>query len=803
MSFYYIFVLIYNNDVMKKLAGFIVDKRYWIFSVFIILTVLSIVAIFFVNVNSDIMSYLPEKAEMTQGLHFMQGTFNMQGDAEVGVDGVNYEQMSEIMAKVEKLVAEESSEGVAKGRAIWIGTILSMQDMDESTKNMAKSIAGIDMDAMAEDMATNQSLLNIFYPNKKGEGVIVFDENAPAKYLFMLQLNVPASSDEAMGLLGDLDDILKESGYEYSIGGSTQMVKDIFDSTINEMYKYILVAVLVMFIVLFLTTTSFIEPVIFMLTIGISIIVNMGTNILFGEVSIVTFACSAVLQLGLSMDYSIFLMHAFAEEKRKNPFDEKLAMKNAIPKTFATVTASALTTVGGFLALFVMQFEIGADLGKVLAKGVFLSLVTVILLQPCLMLMMSKWTVKAEHRILLPKFKAAGKFAITHRYLIVIIAIIILVPSIVLQTLQGNNLSYLKFVDTPEREEGSIAQTVDTLSNSVIVMVPVVDRNQKPIKSYKDENIGFCEDLEALSKETGNVTAYMSIYTMLGDEAPTMLEKLTNPTVQKLLSNYPEAGMITGFVNDSNGNKKFYTIYEIMINCPAESDEAAYLVNKINESLVNRFGENEETHIHYTTGMSQAVLDLRDITPRDNQLVTIISILVILIILIITQKSLKLPIILIGLIEFGIFINLSLCYIFGEDINFMCYIILSSIQLGSTVDYAILYTDKYQKNLEFMSANEAAYKALRDSAFSILTSVAIMAGCCLSVTIVATNTIVKQITWLIARGSMISGILTIVVLPALLVVFTGNKKLKKRGRQEAKLLKLVEKAKKKQQTANQ
>jgi len=337
---------------MKKFASFVVDKRYWIFSVFVILVILSVVAIFFVNVNSDIMSYLPEKAEMTQGLHFMQGTFNMQGDAQVGVDNVDFVQMNEVMKKVEALVAEESSEGVAKGRAIWIGTILSMKDMDPSMKAMAKSLAGIDIDTMADDMKTNQSLLNIFYPNPQEDGTIVFDENVQAKYLFMLQLNVPASSDEAMNLLGDLDKILKDSGYRYSIGGSTQMVKDIFDSTINEMYKYILVAVLVMFIVLFLTTTSFIEPVIFMLTIGISIIVNMGSNILFGEVSIVTFACSAVLQLGLSMDYSIFLMHAFAEEKKKNPFDEKLAMKNAIPKTFATVTASALTTVGGFLALF-------------------------------------------------------------------------------------------------------------------------------------------------------------------------------------------------------------------------------------------------------------------------------------------------------------------------------------------------------------------------------------------------------------------------------------------------------------------
>ena len=786
---------------MKKLAEFIVNKRYWIFSVFIVLTVLSVVAIFFVNVNSDIMSYLPQKAQMTQGLNFMQSTFNMQGDAEVGVDDVNYAEMKEIMEKVEALVSEKSSSGKEKGRAIWIGSIMSMKDMPDSLKRRMPD--DLSMDEMYDSMMTNQSLLNIFYPNQDEHGVITFNETAKAKYLFMLQLNVPASSDEAMNLLGDLDSLLKETGKDYAIGGSTKMVKDIFDSTINEMYKYILVAVLVMFIVLFLTTTSFIEPVIFMLTIGISIIVNMGTNIIFGEVSIVTFACSAVLQLGLSMDYSIFLMHAFAEEKRKNPFDERLAMKNAIPKTFSTVTASALTTVGGFLALFVMQFEIGADLGKVLAKGVFLSLVTVILLQPCLMLMMSKWTEKAEHRILLPKFKGVGKFAITHRYIIVIIAIIVLVPSIVLQTLQGNNLSYLKFVDSPEYETGSIGATVETLSNSIIVMVPIRaasgDENQtleEKDAAYDKANFDFCEDLKDIAKTTGNVTAYMSIYTMMGEKTPKILDSMANPIAMAILSRYPQGAMLTGFMN-ANKEGTYYTLYEIMINCPAESEEGAEIVTMVNDALNKEFGENGATHIHYATGMSQAVLDLKDITPRDNKLVSIISILVILVILAFTQKSLKLPIILIGLIEFGIFINLSLCYIMGEDINFMCYIILSSIQLGSTVDYAILYTDKYQKNLEFMPANEAAYKALRDSAFSILTSVAIMAGCTLSVTLVATNTIVKQITWLIARGSVISGILTIVVLPALLVVFTGNKKLKKRGKEEAKLFKLLEKTKKK------
>ena len=760
---------------MKKLANFIVDKRYWIFSAFMVLVVLSVVAIFFVTVNSDIMSYLPEKATMTQGLHFMQDTFGMEGDAEVGVDNVTYTEMKAIMEKIEndKVVKK----GVKKGGVIWIGTVAEMNVPSAASSMMPK------------DMDQNQSILSIFYPNPGEDGTIVFDKEVKAKYLFMLQLKVPASSDDAMNLLERVDNILKEEVGEgnYSIGGSTKMVKDIFDSTINEMYKYILVAVLVMFIVLFLTTTSFIEPVIFMLTIGISIIVNMGTNIVFGEVSIVTFACSAVLQLGLSMDYSIFLMHAFAEEKKRT-LNEKEAMKRAIPKTFTTVTASALTTVGGFLALFAMQFEIGADLGKVLAKGVFLSLVTVILLQPCLMLLMSKWTEKAEHRIMLPKFKAVGKFAVSYRFLIVIVAIVLLVPSIVFQSLQGENLSYIKFVETPEYAEGSIQETVETLSNSVIVMVPVDD---------SEVNRAFCKDLEKIKTETGHITAYMSLYTMVEDDG--IIQIIGSDDGQRTIKAVlkEDAAMLNGFVSKDKKTGKYYTIYEIMINCKAETPEAEDLVNRINTSLSTNFGENGETHIHYTTGMAQAVMDLKDITPKDNMVVSLISIAVILVILMISQKSIKLPIILIGLIEFGIFINLSLCYLAGEDINFMCYIILSSIQLGSTVDYAILYTDKYQKNLEFMPAKEAAYKALRDSAFSILTSVAIMAGCCLSVTIVATNTIVKQITWLIARGSMISGILTIVVLPALLVVFTGNKKLKKRGREEAKKLRDEERKKKK------
>ena len=762
---------------MNKFGKFVVDKRFIILAVFIVMTIASVAMIFFVPINSDILSYLPSGLKMTDGLGKLKTTFGMEADAMIGVGDVTYEEMEAIIQKIsDKYETTDTNDpkGIKPGGILWIGMIDEMQNMD----NINMGFINIDMGEMGSQMLDNQSLLAVFYPNpdKDNNDLITFDKTVKAKYLFMLQLDVSSSSNEALNMLDDLDEnILPEN---HAIGGSTEIVRQIFRSTIDEMYKYILVAVLVMFIVLLLTTDTLIDSIIFILTIGISIIVNLGTNIVFKDVSIVTFACSAVLQLALSMDYSIFLMHSFSEEK-KRCLDEKEAMRRAVPKTFTTVTASALTTLGGFMALFVMRFGIGADLGRVLAKGVMLSLITVVLLQPCLMLMFSKVREKSAHKLMLPKFKSVAKLSISKRYIIVLIAVLMLIPAAVLQQLESNNLSYIKFVDTPEYEEGSVQQDVNTLSNSIIVLVPV-DNNANQQFIAKLEEI----KAEDSAKGSNSIAAYMSIYTMIPENYSYLLPFLENKTMMDAISKMEGAEMISGFVNDG------YTMYEIMITCDAESPEAEALLNKITAATDECFGSSEKEI--YITGMAQAVLDLKEITPTDFMLVTLISVLVILLVLIVSQKSIKMPILLVALIELGIFINLSLCYIAHEEINFMCYIILSSIQLGSTVDYAILYTDKYQRNLEYMSANEAAYKALRDSASSILTSVCIMAGCCLSVTIVASNTIVKQMTWLIARGSIISGILTVLVLPSLLVVFTGHKKLKRRGLQQSRIVKSID-----------
>lgn len=742
---------------MKRFAKFVVKYRLIILGVMLLLMIASLFAMSYVNVNSDILSYLPEDVDMTRGLNFMKENFDMQGDAIIGVQGATYEDMQELVSLI------ENKGGTKQGGIIWYGLLKEMQDIDwtilenpwvASLVNNLLNKYGLkleDLKEMTEQLSNNPEIVSLFHPDEE-------------TYLMMLQLNVPSSSNEAMDLLSEIENYFDEKGLDYAMGGSTQITREIFDSTIGEIGKYALVAVLVMFIILLLTTNSIIDPIVFMVTLGVSIVVNMGTNLILPSVSVVTYAASSILQLALSMDYAIFLMHSFAEEQKKT-LDDKLAMERAIPKTFSTISASALTTVGGFLALFAMRFKIGEDLGLVLAKGVFLSLVTVVLLQPCLMLLTNKIARKTQHRIIVPKFKNVASYAVTHRKTIVTIALLLLIPTVIMQNMV--ELSYIKFVEE-DPNPTAIEQKVDALSNSLVVIVPAKTESMDGESNIKDQY----EFLEKI-RERDDVNAVMGLFSMLPEDIAEGIVNLVNDEdMGKLMaSSGMDMSMITGFLN--NG----YTMYSVMINAESESAEGTKALNEIRAILDDTFGAGE----YYITGMTQAVSDLQDITPTDFMVVSLVSVAIIFVILLFTLKSLKMSTIVVLVIEFGIFVNLSISYIFGQTVNFMAYIILSSIQLGATVDYAILYTVKYQNYLGIRSAREAAYTALTESGVSIMTSVAILAGCCLSVSLITTNIIVSEITLMIARGSIISGILVMVLLPALLIISTGNQKLEKRS----------------------
>ncbi len=742
---------------MKRFAKFIVKYRLIILGVMLLLTIASLFALAYVNVNSDILSYLPDEVDMTVGMNFMKENFDMQGDAIIGVQGATYDDMLELV----KLIEDKG--GTKQGGIIWYGLLKDMQDIDWSALESPFMQAivdamldkyGLTLDSlkdMTQQLSTNPDIVNLFHP----------DENT---YLLMLQLNVPSSSNEAMNLLSDIEDFLGNKGFEYAMGGSTQITREIFDSTIGEIGKYAVVAILVMFIILLLTSNSLIDPIVFMATLGVSIIVNMGTNLILPSVSVVTYAASSILQLALSMDYAIFLMHSFADEQKKT-LDDKLALERAIPKTFATISASALTTVGGFLALFAMRFKIGADLGIVLAKGVFLSLVTVILLQPCLMLLTKKIARKTQHRIVVPKFKNVASYAVTHRKTIVIIALALLIPVVIMQNMV--QLTYIKFVEE-DPNPTAITQKVDALSNSLVIIVPAKTEMLNG-ESNVDDQYEFIEKIKARE----DVNAVMGLFSMLPQDCAEGIVNLVNDEDMgsMMQSSGMDMSMITGFLN--NG----YTMYSVMLDADPESDEGAVALKEIRALIDETFGQGE----YYITGMTQAVSDLQDITPTDFMVVSIVSIAIIFVILLFTLRSIKMSTIVVLVIEFGIFVNLSISYILGQSVNFMAYIILSSIQLGATVDYAILYAVKYQKYLGQRSAREAAYSALTESGVSIMTSVAILAGCCISVSLITSNIIVSEITMMIARGSIISGVLVMVLLPALLIISTGNQKLERRS----------------------
>lgn len=696
---------------MEKFSKFIVKHKFAISIAFLVITIASIICLFFVPINSDIISYLPEDMTTSVGYAKLKELFDMESDAIVAVKGASEGQMTEITKKMQAL------DGVRENGITWYGTLDSFGDIG--------NIGGIDAEELIEQIKNNPDVKKLFCPKDD-------------IYTIMVQMSVASSTNEASNVLKQTKKIIEDYGLEYAVGGSAEISTNLLGTVVKEMPYFLIVACLIAILVLVLTTSSFFEPVILLTTLAISVFLNMGTNIILKDVSVITFATSAILQLALSMDYSIFLMHAFRDERRKC-FDDRTAMIRAIPKTLSTVCASALTTVGGFIALMFMQFGIGADLGIVLAKGVLMSMLTVLLLQPCLILFTSKTTAKLEHPVHLPKFQKSAEVAIKGRKPMLAIALIALVPMIYC----GLNISYSYMkMEKDKSEFTEVQQVVEVMGNSILICAP--NANGKT-------HLAFIEDV----KKIENVNVVSSIYSLAPEE---MVDTLSQAI--RLLA-YVENSPLKAYAN--NG----YVLYTLMINTESESAEEGVLLQNVRDTLGKYFGDN-----YYITGMAQAVNDLSVVTPKDFALVSAISAVIIFLILMFSIRSAKYSLALMGVVEFGIFINLALNFIIQTPVNFMAYIIISSVQMGATVDYAILLATKFKRNMATMPVKQACLKATKDSTLSIITSATILGALCLAVCAITTNAIIGQVTLLIGRGAIISAVLILFVLPALLIAIT-------------------------------
>lgn len=791
----------------------IVKARYIILAVFVALIVVSVIFLpkMISKVNYDLTSYLPEGYETRDGYEFLSETFNIHGDVEIGVE-TSREKMSKAAERIFAL------DGVTN--TVWAEYLEMLVQF------------GVYSPDSEEFGALYDVLTDAPVPTIDSEGNFVYDQGT-YNWALLITLKYPPSSQEAIKIYGQIVDILNEEVGEnnFAASGMTEQANALYETVFDEIWLYCLIAGIVVLIILLVTTNSLIEPIILLLTMVISIIINMGTNVIFPSTSIITFACGAILQLGLSMDYAIFLLHQYRAELRSN-LDPKQALAAAIPKSAKAVASSALTTVCGFLALLCMQFEIGTDLGLTLAKGILCSLLTVIFLQPCLMLLMNKAHMKTQHKCLDFHFRAPVKRCIRDRKWAVGVVALLFIPALVASNFLHYN--YVKFM--PDKDDTSVKYSMaKELGNQVMVVVPneLIDANGNPILDENgyhqyliEKNYEFVEKLQQLGAEkvtveykgenitVDKISFMLGMYVMFPEDgtlkipvSDTKTLTLTLPQMLKLVDVFnmfqggesPNYAEIVQKINDIIAPQELnivelislagsgmtdqmsmlqsymsggYTMYTVGITYPEidnESQTSFDILDEIKAIANDTFGDTGMRC--YFTGYTQGAYDFAAVTPNDYTLVTIISIVAILAILIVTLGGIKFPVLLVALIEFGIWVNLAMQFIFaGGGVNFMSYLVISAVQLGATVDYAILITTKYCNLRKRFEPRQASYMATTSSVMSVMTSALIMAGACFSVYFVTSNLIIKEMTFLMARGSIISAILVIFVLPALLVV---------------------------------
>lgn len=669
---------------MERLVSGILKYKKSILVFFILATVISLFTSSMVNINYNIMDYLPEEAPSTKALDVMNEEYD-KGAANVRV----------VLKDVSIVDALKYKEKIKKVDGVddiqWLDDVVNIKEPLE---------------------LQNQDTIESWYKNNEA--------------LFSITVN----EDKEESAIDEIGEIIGENGM---ISGSAVNIVFAQETTEKELIKMMVILIPIILIILFLTTSSWFEPVLFLSTIGIAIIINSGTNLILGEISFVTKAAGSILQLAVSMDYSIFLLHRFSEFRNEG-LAVKEAMKEAILKSVSSILSSGLTTVVGFAALIVMKFKIGPDMGFVMLKAICLSLISVLVLLPVLALYCYKLIDKTQHKSFMPKFNKFAKVSYKFRHISIILFLLLLIPCFLAQ--QNNSFSYgaSEIYSDESTKIGHDTAAINKefgKTNPLVLMVPKGD-----LVSER----ALCDELENIDKIT-SITSYAET---VGITIPT--EYVPDDTLSQLISDN-------------------YSRFIIVANVKVEGDETFALIDEIRNLAYKYYDDS-----YYFLGESVNTLDLKETIEDDNKKVNAISIIAIMIILLLTFKSLSLPIILVLVIEFSIWSNLTFNYFIGNDVFYIAYLIISSIQLGATIDYAILFTNRYIENRETMNKKEATQATISTTTVSILTSASILATAGIILGEISTNSIITQLGILVGRGAILSLILVLFVLPALLML---------------------------------
>ncbi|SET47245.1 hypothetical protein SAMN05216389_11229 [Oceanobacillus limi] len=485
-------------------------------------------------------------------------------------------------------------------------------------------------------------------------------------------------------------------------------------------------------IILVLSTTSWMEPVFFLTAIGVSVLINLGTNIFIGEISFVTQSVAPILQLAVSLDYAIFLLHSFADYRQKVA-DPNEAMRLAMKRSFPAIVASASTTFFGFMALTFMNFEIGSDLGVNLVKGIVLSFISVMVFLPALTLMFYKWIDKTQHKPFIPKFKNIGKRVVKLRIPSLLLVFLLIVPAFLAQ---GQTSFIYGIGEQPDstRAGSDVVKIEEEFgkNTSMVLLVPKGD-------IAKEE--ALVNDLEDMNHVT-SVLAYV------------------NTVSAAIPPEYLEESVTEQFYSEN------YSRVILQTNTDTEGETAFGLIEEVQEVAKSYYGDDV-----YSLGESVTLYDMKNVVQRDNTVVNLLTVITIAIVLLVTFKSISFPIVLLLTIQSAVWINLAVPYFTNSSLVFVGYLIVSTVQLAATVDYAILLTEAYKEYRKEMPALMAIKRTIDEKLFSILVSASILSSVGFILSLTSTNPVVSSIGLLLGRGALLAFIMVVFFLPAMLLVF--------------------------------
>lgn len=626
--------------------------------------------------------YLPENAPSTIAIDVMGEEFSEEvANTRVMISDVNIQEALTMKGELEAI------DGVAG--VMWLDNVIDMKTPIE--------IADTD-------------LVETYYKNNHALFTFEVEEGKEV-----------AATDTIYEVIGE-DDALSGDALDVAISQKT---------TGSESMNAALILVPIIILILLLSTSSWIEPVFFLIAIGVSILINLGTNIFIGEISFISQSVAPILQLAVSLDYAIFLLHRF-DDFRKETDNPEEAMKLAMKKSFPAITASAATTFFGFMALTFMNFEIGADLGMNLVKGILLSFLSVMIFLPALTLMFYHFIDKTQHKPWIPTKYQIGKYLIKLRIPILVIVALLIVPAFLAQS--KTDFVYGMGEHPEQTRAGEDTNYIEDVFGKYTPMVLLVPRGDLA----REEKLA--QELKAL-KKVKSIIAYTDA---IGIGIP------------------PE------YLEDSARDQFFSENYSrIIINATTDTEgkEAFAFVDKVREIVKQYYGDD-----YHATGKTVTLYDMKKIVEKDNTLVNLLTVGTIALVLLFTFKSISLPIVLLTTIQASVWINLAVPYFTQDPLVYIGYLIISIVQLAATVDYAILFTEDYTNNRKEMPAIEAIKKTINENIFSIAVPASILSSVGFILWVTSSDPIISSIGILLGRGTLLAFTLVVLLLPALLIV---------------------------------